>query len=156
MAAEIARIEEIHDLRQQAAMLKQQLAQVLAAPAFGTVDHRSHNHPPELVDAPAEIRESLTIIWADLDAAEKELVKPSLSGAALRRIGTALVKSAAAVLAYCGKTLDTFAQSAVKAAGGVLGLAIAAALSAEAVLLLAKIGTFGEALLNLASRLLGG
>ncbi|MGB4829275.1 MAG: hypothetical protein WBP18_18750 [Paracoccaceae bacterium] len=149
VAAEIARIEEIHDLRQQATMLKEQLAEALAVSASATTGHRAHNHPPELVDAPAEIRESLTIIWADLDAAEKELARSAPSGARLQRIGRALRTSVSVVLAYCGKSVDNFTQSAIKAAGGVAGVALFA-------YLLANIGTFAEALLKLAAKLVGG
>jgi hypothetical protein len=45
--------------------------------------------------------------------------------------------------------VDNFTQSAIKAAGGVAGVALFA-------YLLANIGTFAEALLKLAAKLVGG
>lgn len=61
---------------------------------------RSHNMPPELVDVESEAQRAITIIWADLVEAKKELEKPEPEPSVLRRLGQRLLGAVAAFAEY--------------------------------------------------------
>lgn len=116
VAVAIAEIEARHDLLRQVTDLRQQVAAlqaVVLAPG-AAIAHRSHNHPPELVDLPAELVQHAASLLPPLQQAEAELVKPQPNRAVLRKLAGALATFASAVLRYCGKTADTIVQEGAK------------------------------------------
>ena len=63
--AAIARIVEKHRLLSEIAHLKAQRHQLVSLTA--SAEMRSHNMPPELVDADARVTQSIQIIWDTID-----------------------------------------------------------------------------------------
>lgn len=116
------------------------------------LEHRSHNHPPELVEDLAPIKTSTTIIWAALDDAERELGKPKPDRGALKKVAEALLTVTKAVGNYCLRLADTMAQGAARAAGAALvaGLGFAGLLTS----MNADIAALAGNLLRLAGSLL--
>lgn len=115
------------------------------------LEHRSHNHPPELVDDLAPIRSGTTVIWAALDDAERELGKTKPDKGALRKAAEALLTASKAIGGYCLRLADTVAQGAARAAGAaiVAGLGIAGLLSSFN----ADLATLAQDLLRFAASL---
>lgn len=152
VAEEIRKLEEREALRAEVATLKEQL-QSARAMAVATPDHRGHNNPPELLDAPAEVNEAVTIIWQELEKAEEELAKPSQSGTALEAIGTAIFHATKVVLRYCGGKLDTAITGAVEEAGKAVGKAVLPVIVAGALgMNIERLAAFGQWLIDFATK----
>ncbi|MBL8562291.1 MAG: hypothetical protein JNN06_08430 [Gemmobacter sp.] len=121
--AAIAEIEARHDLLRQVTDLRQQveaLRGAVLAPG-AAIAHRGHNHPPELVDLPAELVAHTVPLLRPLQQAEVELAKHQPDKTVLRRLAGALASFADAVLRYCGKTADSILQEAAKSVGQQAG-----------------------------------
>ncbi len=115
-------IEERHRLLSLVADLKKSFADATAAQsAVATPEHRSHNQPPELIDAPAQLREAVNVIRLALDEAETELAKPAPAPSTLRRIAATLADAVKAAAYWCGDKLDVFVTEAAKEAGKAFG-----------------------------------
>lgn len=78
---------------------------------------RSHNNPPELVDAPEPMRREITFIWDQIENAESELEKSTPDTPSLRTIGLAIRASLLAISRYAGKIADTMMVAGAKAIG---------------------------------------
>ena len=119
IAAIIARLEEQFDLRAQIAELRANLraAETQAVSNSASTAHRSHNHPPELVETPVAIRRELTVVYAALDDAEAELAKPNPDNSVLKRAGLAILSAAKAITLYCASLTDTVLKKAAEEVG---------------------------------------
>jgi len=73
--ARIAEIAENCETLDQGRALQVSLQSI--AQTTASQEHRSHNQPPGLVDTPAEILQSVIIIWAGIDDAVEELENPA-------------------------------------------------------------------------------
>ena len=117
-------IEERYRLLDQIADLKRQFRFVDPTSTFAPASelHRSHNYPPELVDAQAEIRQQTTIIWAALDGAEVELKKPEPDPTILKSAAKALWNATKKLIGYFASLVDTSLKAAAAVAGTGLGI----------------------------------
>ena len=140
----IQKIVEQHTLAQDARALKEEIAQIKRR--LQSVEHRSHNNPPELVDETIAQRKEVTIIWAVLDEAERELEKPDPDPSALARIGAFLKAASMALAQYCSSLVDLAAKTSVRTAAAT-GTAMAFASQSE------QLKAYGEALLQFAKSL---
>lgn len=122
VAREIALIEERRRLLDLVEELRRSLGQVSAvARGVASPEHRAHNQPPELLDAPVQVREAVTVIALALDEAEAELKKADPSPSTLSRIATTLSDAVLAALKYCGAKADVFITKAVEEGGSAFG-----------------------------------
>jgi len=87
----IQQIIEQHTLAIEARRLKAENERLVEQ--LRVLAQRSHNNPPELVDD-APTPETLTVIWAHLDEAQRELDKPNPMPSRLVRIAGLLKKAA--------------------------------------------------------------
>jgi hypothetical protein len=129
VAREIARIEQIHDLRAQLAALTKAMdgedsshMEVGAALA-----HRGHNNPPEMIGAFSIVQATAVEIAQGLENAREELAKPAPEPNRLKIIGNGLLSAISSAAGYCaglaGKTLQGFAETlGVEAAKWVVRL----------------------------------
>ncbi|MCB6176554.1 hypothetical protein LHP98_00225 [Rhodobacter sp. Har01] len=156
VAEAIRLIEDRLDLLQQVSTMKAELAGLQAALARqASAAHRAHNHPPDLIDAPAPIVVQVNTLVAALNEAEAELAKPAPEPGALRRIGALIVDATLTALRYCGGLADTMLQKAAEEIGstgakvaiGIGGLSIVSHLE--------PLKDLGKALIAFAARLLG-
>ena len=116
----IARIRERHDLLEEVRALKTERDALREGRASRA--QRSHNMPPELVDAPDEVAREIVVVWDRPEEAEAELEKLEPDPGRLAAIAQAILAGCRAVLAYCGKVADAAVVEAalgVGAAGGV-------------------------------------
>ena len=150
VAVIIAQIEERHDLKAQVVALREQLTLIQAEAA--TAAHRSHNQPPELLDAAPELQRQITIIFDALDEAETELSQTAPAPSRLKRIGQALMDAIIAIAKYCGG----IANKAIVAAAVAGGTAVGGLGVAKLLELAAPTQTLGQSILDYASRLIGG
>tara|TARA_R110002096_G_scaffold155130_3_gene319378 strand:- start:1740 stop:2906 length:1167 start_codon:yes stop_codon:yes gene_type:complete len=150
IAAKIALVEERYDLKAQVVALKQQLT--LQQSSIATAQHRSHNQPPELIDAGVTLQRQITIIFDTLDEAEEELAKTNPSPSRLKRIGQRLIDLAASVVKYCGKIADKGLVAAVVAGSTAAGTIGAAKLISH----LNEVEIKGSAICKYAGKLLSG
>ncbi|CUX82437.1 hypothetical protein [Roseibaca calidilacus] len=140
----IQRIVEQHNLVKDARALKEEIAQLKER--LQSVEHRSHNNPPELVDETVAAQKEVTIIWAALDEAENELEKSAPDLGRLRQIGEFILKAAKAIGAYCASLADDAIRTANKTVvGGAVGLALLAHQE--------RLVSFGSALIQFAKSL---
>jgi hypothetical protein len=123
VAGLIAIIEERHRLLGLVAELKERLREATSVGAtdIASPSHRSHNQPPELIDAPIAFRESVTLIRITLDEAEAELAKPTPEPSTLRRIADTLTAAVKTAATYCGAKFDVFITKAVEEGGSAFG-----------------------------------
>jgi hypothetical protein len=122
IAGLIAVIEERHRLLALVADLKSQLSETTQVQAaVATPEHRSHNQPPELIDAPLQLREAVTVIRIALNEAETELVKPDPAPSTLSRIAETLAAAVKTVVLWCAGKIDVFVTEAAKEAGKAVG-----------------------------------
>lgn len=112
---QIEEIWELYRLRVEVAALKAERDEIRADSA--SAEHRSHNHPPELIDATREVAQRTEIIWAALDDAETELEADEPDKSRLRRIARNLLAALRLATAYCGKVADTVIISGAKVGG---------------------------------------
>lgn len=115
----IDEIWELYRLRVEVAALRAERHGFLAHGA--SAEHRSHNHPPELIDATKEIAQRTEIIWTVLDEAQAELEADAPDKARLSRIARSLLTTLEPVASYLAKVGDEFVMSAAKAAGTLAG-----------------------------------
>ena len=59
---------------------------------------RSHNMPPELVDADARVTQSIQIIWDTIDEAEEGLREEKPEPSRLKKLGEVLLRATAEVI----------------------------------------------------------
>jgi len=148
----IAGIAEHHRLRVEVAALKAELAEARRISASAIT--RSHNHPPELVDAALEVQREVTVISEALDEAEEELAKPVPAPAVIARIGKVLLVAAKAVAGYGLHLVDAATENAAKAIGKAIGNAIGLGLGGAVVAYLVansdRLAELGNALLRFA------
>ena len=78
---------------------------------------RSHNHPPELVDANVAIRREVAVVIAALDESETELARTVPDPSILRRVGLAILSAAKAIANYCIGLADTALKKAAEELG---------------------------------------
>ena len=149
VAVEIARLEELHNLRRELAELKQRIEQPeQVIEAIAGADLRGHNNPPELIETPAELRETLVVIWEELREAEREVAKTLPEPGRLRRTGQAILSAAKSIAAYCLEVGDVVVKNAAKAVGAALGVGIVAAILSN----LPAIAAFAEKLIAYGTR----
>ena len=149
VAVEIARLEELHNLRRELAELKQRIEQPeQVIEAIAGADLRGHNNPPELIETPAELRETLVVIWEELREAEREVAKTLPEPGRLRRTGQAILSAAKSIAAYCLEVGDVVVKNAAKAVGAALGVGIVAAILSN----LPAIMSFAEKLIAYGTR----
>ena len=119
IAGLIAIIEERYRLLQQTAQLKAALATptLIATANVATPKQRSHNNPPDLVDAEIELHKSLAITRAALDEAELELAKPDPDPSILTLIAEKLQVAAIAIAGYCALLGDIALKKAAEQVG---------------------------------------
>lgn len=112
VAAEIARIEEMHRLRREVDELGRMLAEAKALAQVGETpaNSRLHNQPPEPVDVVAELRRDLDRLRTEIGTASAELAKPLPSRTVLAAIGRSIA-------AYTGGKLDRMLDAAAIEAG---------------------------------------
>lgn len=156
IAAIIVRLEEQFALRTKIAELKETLraieVQLLSQGA--TAAQRSHNHPPELVDAPTVIGREVVIAMAALDEAETELAKFKSDPLILNRVGSALLKAAIAITKYWAGLADVILTKSAEVIGDTGTKAVIAAVALNYA---PQFGNVGRALLELAAKLaIGG
>lgn len=121
----IQQIIEQDRLTGEARALKEEIGRLKAE--LQSLQHRSHNNPPELVDEAVAAQKSVTIIWAALDEAEKELEKPKPDPDRLAGIGRILFDAIKAVGGYCASLADSAIRESVKmVATGTTALLLAA------------------------------
>lgn len=117
LAREIARIELIHELKQEIVALK---AQLNSAQATETAPNRLHNQPPEAVEEEAQVvRREITLVWQQVEALEDEIAKPDPSASVLLGIANALWSASLKIAGYCAELGDTALRSTAKWAGPV-------------------------------------
>lgn len=149
VAIEIARVEELHALRRELAELKRRIEQPeQVIEAVAGADLRGHNNPPELIETPAELRETLVVVWEELREAEREVAKPLPEPGRLRRNGQAILSAAKSIAAYCLEVGDVVVKNAAKAVGAALGVGIVAAILSN----LPAIMSFAEKLITYGTR----
>lgn len=125
IAGVIRGIEELFDLRQMVKEIKAEFPKAAIDKSISaTLEHRSHNNPPEMVETPQELLSSLSQIWAEVDAADRELAKTAPDRAVLRAVGKRLLKWTAAIAKYCVGLVDAAVQSTAKAFGPILATTI--------------------------------
>lgn len=115
VAAEIEKIEKQFELLREVRAVKASAAEVKAVAA--TVAQRSHNHPPELVDAESNLSERITLIWDVLDEAETELEKSHPEPSRLRAIADKLLELVIATTKYCASLADVVLNKAAEEIG---------------------------------------
>ena len=116
----IQRMIEQHDLWKEARRLKAENEHLAAK--LRAIKNRGHNNPPELVDDLAPVAHGVTIIWAALDDAGRELEKQDPDPSVLTTIAQALLSATQAFGTYCLRLGDGVLQGAAKAAGtGLVG-----------------------------------
>lgn len=121
----IQQIVEQHRLAGEARALKAEVGRLKAE--LQSVRHRSHNNPPEMVDETKAAQKSVTIIWAALDEAEKELEKPTPDPGRLASIGRLIFDAIKTVGGYCASLADSAITASVKTvATGTTALLLAA------------------------------
>lgn len=149
VAIEIARLEELHALRRELEELKRRIEQPeQVIEAIAGADLRGHNNPPQLIETPAELRETLVVVWEELREAEREVAKPLPEPGRLRRNGQAILSAAKSIAAYCLEVGDVVVKNAAKAVGAALGVGIAAAILSN----LPAIMSFAEKLIAYGTR----
>ena len=119
IAGVIAGIEERYHLLQQIAYLQEQLRDVntLVTANAASPEHRSHNNPPDLINAPVEIRRAFTVITVALGEAKAELETPSPRPSVLRRAGQALLEAVKSILGYCAALGDIAPKGRCESSG---------------------------------------
>ena len=127
--AAIARIFEKHRLLREIADLKAQRDQLASFTA--SAEMRSHNMPPELVDADARVTQSIQIIWDTIDEAEEELREEKPEPSRLKKLGEVLLRATAEVIRYCGQKADIMVTEAAKKIGAAGGVAAAGLLASQ-------------------------
>jgi len=127
--AAIARIFEKHRLLREIADLKAQRDQLASFTA--SAEMRSHNMPPELVDADARVTQSIQIIWDTIDEAEEELREEKPEPSRLKKLGEVLSRATAEVIRYCGQKADIMVTEAAKKIGAAGGVAAAGLLASQ-------------------------
>ncbi|WP_296641497.1 hypothetical protein [Roseinatronobacter sp.] len=140
----IQRIVEQHTLARDARALKAEISQLKER--LQSVEHRSHNNPPEMVDETVAAQKEVTIIWAALEEAAQELEKPDPDPTVLARIGAFLETASVTIAKYCGALADLAVKTSVRTAAAT-GTAMALASQSE------HLRAFGEALLQFAKSL---
>ena len=151
IAAIIARLEEQFDLRGQVAELRTKLqeAEFRDQASYATVAHRSHNHPPEVLEAATEARREITIVLQLLEDAEKELSLQAPSSAILKRNGAVLREAGKSIAKYCLKLVD-LAVTTTLVAGTT------AVVSYECLKYAPEIEGIGKSLIEFAAKLVVG
>ena len=154
IAGLIADMEERHALKAEVIALREALT--LSQAQAASVAQRSHNNPPELLDAAPEIQRQITIIFDTLDNAEAELSLAKPSPSRLKIIGQALLAAGLAIAKYCGGLADTALQKAAEELGTTgtkwaIGIA-AASWAAQA----QPVQTLGQMILKYALKLAQG
>lgn len=91
---------------------------IMAQPIASTAV-RSHNMPPELVDAESEAQRAITIIWADLEEAKAELEKPFPEPSVLKRIGHKLTGVVSAFAEYAATLGDIALRKGAEEIGSI-------------------------------------
>ena len=119
IAGLIAIFEERYHLLRQIADLQEQLRDVttLSTANAASPEHRSHNNPPDLINAPVEIRRAFTVITVALDDAKAELETPVPRPSVLRRAGHALLDAVKSILGYCAALGDIALKEGAKVVG---------------------------------------
>ena len=119
IAGLIATFEERYHLLRQIAHLQEQLRDVttLSTANAASPEHRSHNNPPDLINAPVEIRRAFTVITVALDDAKAELETPVPRPSVLRRAGHALLDAVKSILGYCAALGDIALKEGAKVVG---------------------------------------
>jgi hypothetical protein len=154
IASLIDALEERHDLKAQVIALRNQLRELKQRSA--SVAHRSHNQPPELVDAPTTLNRHVTVVVAALEEAEAELEKPIPDASAIARLGKLLVEAAIRLTKYCGTLADTGLKKAAEELG-TTGTKWSIRLIAGDLLIKAEpVQTLGQALISYAQKILAG
>jgi hypothetical protein len=154
IATLIDALEERHDLKAQVIALRNQLRELKQRSA--SVAHRSHNQPPELVDAPTTLNRHVTVVVAALEEAEAELEKPIPDASAIARLGKLLVEAAIRLTKYCGTLADTGLKKAAEELG-TTGTKWSIRLIAGDLLIKAEpVQTLGQALISYAQKILAG
>jgi len=148
--AAIARIVEKHRLLREIADLKAQRDQLASFTA--SAEMRSHNMPPELVDADARVTQSIQIIWDTIDEAEEELREEKPEPSRLKKLGEVLLRATAEVIRYCGQKADIMVTEAAKKIGAAGGVAAASLLASQT----EAAQKIGNGLVEFAKLLLGG
>ena len=149
VAVEIARLEELHGLRRELAELKRRLTDPPPAVSVAAgAELRGHNNPPELLDATAELRQNIVVVWQALDEAETELAKRHPEPAALKRIGMALLTATKAIALYCATLGDTAVKNAAAEFGKAGGKWLAGGAAFGIALNIPPIARFAERLLD--------
>lgn len=118
----IREIWQLYRLRDEVAALRAEKERLLAGRA--SPEARSHNRPPELVDAQPELARQVEIVWTGLDEAQQELEQEVPDKRRLQRIAESMLAALTAIAAYCGKVADAAVMSAAKVGGGAVGTAI--------------------------------
>lgn len=132
VAQAIREIEERFDLRQQVSALRGKLEALTTALAQqASAHHRSHNNPPELIDAPAQIMVQVNTLVATLRETELELPKPAPDNSLLSKFAERLRDGALAVMRYCGGLVTTIVAEAAKSVGKRAGDALVAYVALE-------------------------
>lgn len=151
IAAIVARLEEQFDLRRQVAELRTKLqeAEFRDQASYATVAHRSHNHPPEVLEAATEARREITIVLQVLEDAEKELSLQAPSSAILKRNGAVLREAGKSIAKYCLKLVD-LAVTTTLVAGTT------AVVSYECLKYAPEIEGIGKSLIEFAAKLVVG
>ena len=118
----IREIWQLYRLRDEVAALRAEKERLLAGRA--SPEARSHNRPPELVDAEPELARQVEIVWTGLDEAQEELEQEVPDKHRLQRIAESMLTALTAIAAYCGKVADAAVMSAARVGGGAVGTAI--------------------------------
>ncbi len=100
-------------LEKEIEQLKKQLSQATKQ----ATAHRKHNNPPPLDDDHKVGAETITLIWADLEALEAEIANPNAEPSALQKIAQRLWAIAKKITRYCGGKIDTTLEAAAKELG---------------------------------------
>ncbi|MEO0829983.1 MAG: hypothetical protein AAFY03_05940 [Pseudomonadota bacterium] len=80
--------------------------------------HRSHNKPPDLVDADAQpARKGLLILWDALNEVDQELARPEPDPSRLTIVGGKLWEEVCTIVEYCGKLGDAALTKAAETLG---------------------------------------
>ena len=129
---------------------RDQLASLTAS-----AEMRSHNMPPELVDADARVTQSIQIIWDTIDEAEEELREEKPEPSRLKKLGEVLLKATAEVIRYCGHKADIIVTAFAKAIGTTAGVAAAGWLVTQLATQAEAARKIGNGLVEFAKLLMG-
>ncbi|MCF6234139.1 MAG: hypothetical protein L3J36_13735 [Rhodobacteraceae bacterium] len=119
VGAKITLIEEQHELATEVSDVRKSYEEI--RPQVAALASRSHNNPPELIEAKPLVQAGYEIIWSSLAESEEELEKDKPSASVLKRLGRSILEACNSIASYCASLGDTALKKAAQEVGGAGG-----------------------------------